>query len=55
MDYGAANVGDEEAEDAVGKALMQQLPRKQPCQAAVLLEQLLMQPPTQGTSNFFFS
>lgn len=46
-----SDVGGEDDEDARGEALVQKLSRQQSGQAAVALQQLLMQPPAQGASN----
>lgn len=47
----SADVGGEDDEDARGEALVQQLSRQESGQAAVTLQQLLMQPPAQRASN----
>ena len=46
-----ADIGGEDDEDARGEALVQHFSRQQSGQAAVTLQQLLMQPPTQRTSD----
>lgn len=50
-----SDVGGKDDEDARGKALVQKLPGQQPGQAAVALQQLLMEPPAKRAADLLLS
>lgn len=51
MVWCGADIGGEDGENARGEVLVQQVSRQQSGQAAVPLQELLMEPPTQRTSH----